>query len=190
VEVKSAKTSERDCLLDDVAHAARSVKPCDENNCLTMVHSVEPTGKGPSRAVWRHFGLADSDSDSPATSRLLYIAARGQEVATALTFILEKPRAIRGLLLLNPSIEDLTRRIICRLHAIRCPGIIVVVPTSDTKKLESSTPNLSQGAFGRMPNMIFRAFDSAQPVYLRNWQDLVEQMPHRYSMKSRQRESS
>jgi hypothetical protein len=177
VEVENAEIPEKDYLVDGVAQAGRGVEPRDENYNLTKEPSLESAG---SRVVWRLFGLSDSTSGGGDTGprpipRHLYIAAGGQEIAAAIEYVLEKPRVVRGLLLFDPVIEALPGRLVSRLHAVRCPGIVVV------------SRNSVHGSFSRMPNMSFRVVESAQPVELRSWQHLVEQMPHRYSMKSRRR---
>lgn len=186
MKLKNTEISEKDCLVDQVPPAGGAVEPGDENYRLTRGSKVAPVGGG---VIWRFFGLPDTTSGSGATPRLVYIAAGGDEVAAALTFVLDKPRVVRGLLLFDPLIEALPPRVVSRLHAVRCPGIIVVSNKGDDSRLSAIAQELVQGRFSRMPNMSLRVVDSAACIDIGSWQRLVEQMPHRYSMKSRHRET-
>ena len=181
MKFKSIEILEKDCVVVDSLQTNGNVKPRDENNTLTKVSSIEPPKLA---GVWRLFGIPGEALESSVNPRYLYLAASQAEIATALSFVLDKPRAVRGVLLFNPSVEDLPNELVCRLHAVRCPGIIVVPHTGANDKSAQIFRSILTGPFSRMPNINFRVEDSEQPKDILSWQFLVEKLPHRYSMKS------
>jgi hypothetical protein len=186
VKVASAEIHEKDYLVDKITQAGGDLEPGSQKQSVTKGSSGEVAGAG---VIWRFFGLPDTTPVTGITPRLVYVAARGRETAAALTFVLDKPRAVRGLLLFDPLIEALPPEIVSRLHAVRCPGIIVVSNKGDVSRLSSLAYEPLGDPFSRMPNMSCRVVEPAECVDVRSWQRLVEQMPHRYSMKSRHRET-
>ena len=186
MKVKSAEIYQKDWIVDEVRQLGGGIKPDTADYTLTKDSGGAPAGGG---VVWKLFGLPEGPAAQGATARLVYVAAKGKDIAEALTFVLDKPRVVRGLLLFDPLIDVLPSVMVSRLHAVRCPGIIVVSHTSAPESSGIARETV-HGPFSRMPNISFRVVDSEGISDIERWQREVEQMPHRYSMKSRNRKAN
>jgi hypothetical protein len=127
-------------------------------------------------ATWKTFGFDhDKVVGEQVAVRQFYVAASRFFLSEALNLVLASPKAVRGLLLIDPRMDSLPTTLVSRIHAVRCPGIIL------GDSIVGNNLMLCQ----RMPNMVVWAENFVQQPNLSYWQRIVENLPYRNSMKSK-----